>query len=69
MAAYSTTTPPYYISFNLSPGLKEGNPLYGQPPHLNESPRLHLPQPVITFPSLIDLTKSSTGIGPFFLNY
>lgn len=27
VAPYSTTTPPYYINFNLSPGLKAGKPL------------------------------------------
>ena len=68
VAPYSTTTPPYSINFNLSPGLKAGKPLKGQVPHRNESPRLHLPHPVTTFPSLIDCTSSPTGTGPFFLN-
>jgi len=36
---YTTTILPSYYSFNLSPGLKAGIPLYGHVPHLNESPK------------------------------
>lgn len=42
---FTTVDPDYTItfesstSFNLSPGLNAGSPLYGQVAHLNESPR------------------------------